>query len=153
MDTNLIIYTATDGNGCPANLCCPVRIRTQACAFCSASVSQIDTPCNNNGTTSNSTDDWFTVMLTGNISMGSGNYVVKMGTYTSPITPSGSQIVIIGNGQLGNPTFLADGTSTYTLRIEDAYNSSCFTTVVVGPVDACSFCPYPNCITVTIIKS
>ena len=146
-------YTATMPDGCQGLLCCPVRVKTQTCITCSASVSQVTTQCNNNNTPANSSDDWFSVTLTGTISMGSGNYVVKVGAYTSPVTPSGTAITITGNGLAGNPLFQANGTSTYTLRIEDANDSSCFTTTTVGPINACSSCPSPNCKTVTVTKS
>ncbi|HRH99634.1 MAG TPA: SdrD B-like domain-containing protein [Saprospiraceae bacterium] len=146
-------YTATMPDGCQGILCCPVRVKTQTCITCSASVSQVTTQCNSNNTPANSSDDWFSVTLTGTISMGSGSYVVKVGAYTSPVTPSGTAITITGNGQAGNPLFQANGTSTYTLRIEDANNSNCFTTTTVGPVNACSSCPSPNCKTVTVTKS
>ncbi|HRH99633.1 MAG TPA: SdrD B-like domain-containing protein [Saprospiraceae bacterium] len=125
-----------------------------SCAVvCSASVGQISTQCNNNGTPAVNSDDWFSVTLTGTITNGSGNYVLKIGAYTSAPTASGTAITITGNGLAGNPLFQANGTSTYTLRIEDANDSSCFTTTTVGPVNACSSCPSPNCKTVTVTKS
>ena len=111
------------------------------------------TQCNNNNTPANATDDWFSVTLTGTITNGSGNYVLKVGAYTSAPTVSGTAITITGNGQSGNPLFQANGTSTYTLRIEDANDSNCFTIVTAGPVNACSSCPNPNCKTVTVTKN
>ncbi len=124
-----------------------------SCAVvCSASVGQITTQCNNNGTPAVNSDDWFSVTLTGTITNGSGNYVVKIGAYTSAPTASGTPITIAGNGQSGNPLLQANGSSTYTVIIEDANNSNCFTTTTVGPVNSCSSCPDPNCLGVTVTK-
>ena len=120
---------------------------------CTADATVNSTVCNNNGTAGISTDDWFTLNITGTVTGGSGNYVVKIGAYTSPSTPSGTARVITGNGASGNPLLQANGTATYTVRIEDANNSNCFTTTTVGPVNACSSCPSPNCKTVTVTKS
>ncbi|MBK7340532.1 MAG: hypothetical protein IPQ10_01390 [Saprospiraceae bacterium] len=107
------------------------------------------TQCNDNGTPANSTDDWFTLTVTGTVTDGSGTYVVKIGAYTSPGTPSGMPISITGNGQGGNPLLQANGSSTYTIRIEDSSDSTCFSSISVGPVLACSNCTDPNCFNVT----
>lgn len=125
-----------------------------SCAIgCSAGVNTPTVYCFDNSTYSNNGDDWFSVSLIGTITSGSGNYVVKVGAYTSPSTASGTVRSIVGNGIGGNPTFSANGTSTYILRIEDASDSNCFTTVVVGPVANCSNCPIPNCGNVTVQKN
>lgn len=107
------------------------------------------TQCNNNNTPANSSDDWFTLTVTGTVTNGSGNYVVKIGAYTSPVTSSGTPISITGNGLSGNPLLQANGTGTYLVRIEDTNDSSCFTTIAVGPVQSCSNCPDPNCFNIT----
>lgn len=107
------------------------------------------TQCNDNGTPANSTDDWFTLTVTGTVANGSGTYVVKIGAFTSPVTMSGTPVVISGNGLLGNPLLQANGSSTYIVRIEDATDSTCFSTITVGPVQSCSNCPDPNCFNVT----
>ena len=124
-----------------------------SCAVvCSASVGQISTQCNNNGTPAVNSDDWFSVTLTGTITNGSGNYVLKIGAYTSAPTASGTAITITGNGQAGNPLLQANGSNSYLIRIEDANNSNCFTTTTVGPVNSCSSCPDPNCLGVTVTR-
>ncbi|MBK9378455.1 MAG: hypothetical protein IPM86_09550 [Saprospiraceae bacterium] len=101
------------------------------------------------GTPAISADDWFTLTVTGTVTDGSGTYVVKIGAYTSPGTPSGMPISITGNGQGGNPLLQANGSSTYTIRIEDSSDSTCFSSISVGPVLACSNCTDPNCFNVT----
>ncbi|MBK9378449.1 MAG: hypothetical protein IPM86_09520 [Saprospiraceae bacterium] len=143
-----IYYTASDADGCPWELCCLVRVKTQACVVCSTS-GTFSTLCNNNGTPATSSDDWFTLTVTGTVTDGSGTYVVKIGAFTSPVTMSGTPVVISGNGLLGNPLLQANGSSTYIVRIEDAADSSCFSTISVGPVQSCSICPDPNCFNVT----
>ena len=119
------------------------------CNVCSVSVMPHITQCNNNNTPANSSDDWFTLTVTGTVTNGSGNYVVKIGAYTSPVTSSGTPISITGNGLSGNPLLQANGTGTYLVRIEDTNDSSCFTTIAVGPVQSCSNCPDPNCFNIT----
>ncbi|HMS28664.1 MAG TPA: SdrD B-like domain-containing protein [Saprospiraceae bacterium] len=116
---------------------------------CLAMLNAPITQCNNNNTPANSSDDWFTLTVTGTVTNGSGNYVVKIGAYTSPVTSSGTPISITGNGLSGNPLLQANGTGTYLVRIEDANDSSCFTTIAVGPVQSCSNCPDPNCFNIT----
>jgi hypothetical protein len=143
-----IYYTASDADGCPWELCCLVRVKTQACVVCSTS-GTFSTLCNNNGTPATSSDDWFTLTVTGTVTDGSGTYVVKIGAFTSPVIMSGTPVVISGNGLLGNPLLQANGSSTYIVRIEDAADSSCFSTISVGPVQSCSICPDPNCFNVT----
>jgi hypothetical protein len=144
-------YTAIDASGCAANSCCPIQVKTITC--CQISVQNTSTLCNNNGTPANSLDDWFSMTLTATVTGGSGSYVVKVGAYTSPSTPSGSPITITGNGVGGNPLFSANGSSTYSITVQDAVNGSCLSTFTVGPVVACSACPNPNCFTVGIQKN
>ena len=122
---------------------------------CTATETHTAPVCNNNGTPAISTDDWFTLNVTGTITDGSGNYIVTIPSvgYTSAITSSGIAINIVGNGVGANPLLRANGSSTYTVRISDATDTTCFTEFVVGPVASCSTCPNPNCTTVTIIKN
>ena len=143
-----IYYTASDADGCPWELCCLVRVQTKSCLVCLISGTH-STLCNNNGTPASSADDWFILTVTGTVTNGSGNYVVKIGAYTSPVTSSGSPMSITGNGLSGNPLLQANGTGTYMVRIEDATDSTCFSTMTVGPVQPCSSCPDPNCFNVT----
>ena len=122
---------------------------------CTATETHTAPVCNNNGTPAISTDDWFTLNVTGTITDGSGNYIVTIPSvgYTSAITSSGIAINIVGNGVGANPLLRANGSSTYTVRISDATDTTCFTEFVVGPVASCSTCPNPNCATVIIIKN
>ncbi|HRH99638.1 MAG TPA: SdrD B-like domain-containing protein [Saprospiraceae bacterium] len=119
---------------------------------CGASVGQVTTQCNNNGTPAVNLDDWFSVTLTGTITNGSGFYIVKIGTYTSGLIASGTSITISGNGLAGNPNMKADGTSSYLIRIEDSNNPNCFTSTTVGPINPCSSCPDPNCLGVSVSR-
>lgn len=120
---------------------------------CTASYSGLATQCDNNGTASITTDDWYRLSLTGIITNGSGSYRVRIGTYTSPTTPSGNSIIIVGDGGVGNPLLKSDGATTYTIIIEDAANPNCFQSFVTNPVQACSNCPTPNCGGVKVTKN
>ena len=63
-------------------------------------------------------------------------------------------MTILGDGSVSNPTLSADGTSTYTVTIEDSSDASCSSTIVVGPIDSCAGdCPTPNCHTITVIRN
>ena len=117
----------------------------------SCSITQTHTTsCNDNGTAGDDTDDFFDLTVTGTVSNGSGNYVVVVNGYTSPSTASGTAVTIVGDGQGGNPTLAADGTSTYVVRVEDAADSSCFTEFTTEVVASCSYCPAINCGTATV---
>ena len=144
-------YTALDATGCTVSLCCPVQVKTIPC--CQISVQNTSTLCNNNSTLAISTDDWFSLTLSATVTGGSGNYIVKIGAYTSASTASGSPITITGNGAGGNPLLQANGTATYTVTVQDATNGSCLTTFSIGPVAACSSCPNPNCFTIGVQKN
>lgn len=120
---------------------------------CTATETHTSPVCNNNGTAGNAADDYFSFNVTGTITDGGGSYVVKIGAYTSVSVTSGSSITVTGNGLAGNPLLAANGTSTYTVRVEDSTNSACFTEFTVGPVASCSNCPSPNCGTVTVQKN
>lgn len=125
----------------------------QLAPTCTATQTHTTPVCNNNGTAGNAADDYFSFNVTGTITDGGGSYVVKIGAYTSASVTSGSSITVTGNGLAGNPLLAANGTSTYTVRVEDSTNSACFTEFTVGPVASCSNCPTPNCGTVTVQKN
>ncbi|MBK8626046.1 MAG: hypothetical protein IPN86_10920 [Saprospiraceae bacterium] len=129
------VYTwrATDNNGCEINNCCSITL--EPC--CAISQTHTTPVCNNNNTNGNAADDYITFNITGIVNNGSGNYVVKIGAWTSASTPSGTPISIIGNGQGSNPTLTANGTTSFTIRLEDAFTSTCFTEFVINPVAAC----------------
>ncbi len=102
----------------------------------SCSVSQTySTSCSDNSSP-NDMDDYFDLTVTGTIMNGSGNYVVIVGGYTSPSTSSGSPVTIMGDGT--HTSLAADGSSTYTVRVEDAGDSNCFVEFTAGPVQSCS---------------
>jgi len=94
--------------------------------------------CHINGSLSDPSDDFIQTTITGQVINGSGSYVVKVGAYTSAPVLSNNSITIYGNGQFGNPLFLADGVSTYLIRVEDALDAACFTTFTLGPVSSCA---------------
>ncbi len=121
------------------------------CTTCSVSQTHTTPVCNNNNTGGNATDDYFSFSVTGTVTNGSGNYVVKIGSWTSPSLASGQAVSIVGNGLAGNPTLSANG-SNITVRVEDAVTSTCFTTFTVSSAP-CSTCPSPNCGTVTVQKN
>lgn len=123
---------------------------TPACSFTEVHSTPV---CNNNGTAGNAADDFLSFNVTGTVTNGSGSYVVKIGSYTSPVTASGSTITITGNGLAGNPTLTANGSSTYSVRVEDSTTSTCFASFTVGAVASCSSCPTPNCGTITVQKN
>jgi hypothetical protein len=118
---------------------------------CSVSQTHTTPVCNNNSTAGNATDDWFSFSVTGTVANGSGNYVVKIGSWTSPSIVSGQSVSIVGNGLSGNPSLPANG-SSITVRVEDAVTSTCFATFTVSNA-ACSSCPTPNCGSVTVQKN
>ncbi len=118
-------------------------------SVCSVSESH-STECNDSGTNADENDDYFSLTVTGLVGNGSGNYVVKIGAYISPSTASGTAITIVGDGQGGNPTLAADGTSTYVVRVEDVTDSTCFIEFTTEAVGSCSYCPAVNCGTATV---
>jgi hypothetical protein len=117
---------------------------------CAVTESHSSPVCNSNGTGNISTDDWFSFNLTGTVVDGSGNYVVKIGTWTSPPITSGQSVSIVGNGLGGNPSLPANS-SNILIRVEDAVTNTCFTTFTVSSA-SCSGCPTPNCGTITVQK-
>ncbi|MBK9994318.1 MAG: SdrD B-like domain-containing protein [Saprospiraceae bacterium] len=143
-------YTGMDTAGVPVKLYCPVQVKTISC--CEVTVQSTNTVCNNNGTPANTSDDWFSLTLSAIVTGGSGNYIVKIGTYTSAAKASGSSITITGNGAGGNPLLQANGTATYSITIIDNVFPICSNTVNIGPVTACSYCLNPNCFTVGVKK-
>lgn len=143
-----IYYTAKDANGCDWELCCLVRVQTQVCIGCLISV-DYSTLCNSSNTPAIELDDWFTLSLSAVVNGGSGTYVAKIGAYTSGVYNNGMTVDIVGDGLVGNPLLQANGMNTYIVLIEDALDSSCFTTVTVGPVQACSNCPPKTCVKIT----
>ena len=136
--------TITDDNDPTCSTTAVVTAPAPCSSSCTAS--QTNTPdCQDNGTPLDPNDDYFNLDVTGTIVNGSGNYEVVIGAYTSPSTPSGTPITIVGDGQSGNPSLLADGSATYSVTVQDAVNTACSTTFTVGPISPCSStCPTVN---------
>jgi len=145
-------YTITITDNADPNCKITTTVLQNSCSTCTTSAT-ITRDCNDNGTLPNEDDDYFNLTVTGTVTDGTGNYIVKIGAYTSASTASGSSVTITGDGQGGNPMLAADGATTYTVRIEDANDSSCFTEYTVGPVDECSECPAPDCLNVQVKKN
>ena len=148
-------YIITITDNADANCKITTTVMQNSCSStpsCSVTETHIE-ECNNNGTQGNSTDDYYNLTVTGTVANGSGNYVVIIGGYTSPSTPNGTAVTIVGDGQGGNPTLAADGSSTYTVRVEDANDSTCYTEFTSDPVTSCSYCPTINCGEVNIKKN
>ena len=145
-------YTITITDNADINCTITTTVQQSSCSICTTSAT-FTTECNDNGTLPNENDDYFNLVVTGTVTDGTGNYVVIIGTYTSASTASGSSVTIVGDGQSGNPMLAADGVSTYTVRIEDASDSSCYSEYTVGPVNECSECPTPDCLNVQVKKN
>jgi len=145
------IYTITITDNADPNCKITTTVSQNSCSTCTTSAT-ITSDCNDNGTLPNEDDDYFNLVVTGTVTDGTGNYVVIIGAYTSASTPSGTAVNITGDGQGGNPMLAADGASTYTVRIEDASDSSCYIEYTVGPVDECSECPTPDCLMIQVKK-
>ncbi len=127
--TNVTVSIAATG--------CSVSDQASAdCAVCS--VSQMNAVfCRDNGTLNNNTDDYIALSINGNVIDGSNQYSVIIDSYTSGPVNNGEEIIIEGNGVGLNPILMANGTSTFLVRVEDASDSSCFTEFVIGPIDPC----------------
>jgi hypothetical protein len=148
---NGLSNTITITDNADPNCKITTTVLQNSCSTCTTSAT-ITSDCNNNGTLPNEDDDYFNLVVTGTVTDGTGNYIVIIGTYTSASIPSGTVVNIAGDGQGGNPMLAADGASTYTVRIEDASDSSCYIGYTVGPVDECSECPTPDCLNVQVKK-
>lgn len=108
------------------------------------------TICNDNGTigNGNSNDDTFTIRINvTNSNPGAVNQYVIMydgNTLNPGGTTYGTEIIVI------HPDFVADGTFSPTLIIQDADDSNCAETVVVPAVENCSDCPPMICLPIQI---
>ncbi len=145
------VYTwgALDADGCEVNNCCAITIIEGNC--CSTSETHTSPVCNHNNTGGIATDDYFSFSVTGTVIGGSGNYVVKIESWSSSQIISGQPINIVGNGLSGNPLLPANG-SNITVIVEDATDNTCFMTFTVSST-SCSTCPTLNCGTVTVQKN
>lgn len=147
---SVVLQDASDSN-------CSVQFNASetACSVpeCSIAVDNYDIQCFDNSTSATD-DDYFSINITGTISNGSENYIVRVdGTQYGPATPSGSSFLITGDGAGANPLLLSDGSTSYLIRVEDATDSNCFVEFTSGPVSPCSNCPTPNCATATAVRN
>ena len=115
----------------------------------------INSTCNNNNTFNNDGDDYFTIEMTvttatlgisTQFNVYNGADLIGTGTYGIPLTLTFQDS---GNTQ----RFLANGTDSYNLRIEDNTVLTCEKATIVTAVDHCSFCPTGNCLDITIQKN
>ena len=109
--------------------------RSASFASCTIQLSAFtQSSCNDNGTPTNATDDYFTVSLTATASNGGSQYevlqngvVVATATYGQPIS--------IGT----NKSLKADGVTTYELIIRDKTDNTCQLSKTTTTVGNCSF--------------
>ncbi len=118
--------------------------------------------CNDNGTPSIDTDDWFSIDVSASISTpgGSNQYEVALdanldGTGGTVLgTSTYGTVITLGDGTNGaTGTFAADGTTVYSITVRDVDNPTCFEVFTTTTVDHCSFCPTENCFGVRVKTS
>ncbi len=143
-------WEAENGSCDTPNSLVPVSVCLSVEDNCSVTETH-STVCASNGTPANENDDYFDLTVTATLDGGSGNYVVIVGGYTSPSTASGTAVTILGNGTHTN--FAADGSTTYTVRVEDATDSACFVEFTTEAVNPCSNCPTKDCLDVQMKKN
>jgi SdrD B-like domain len=127
-----------------------------AVAVCSITATFTQGSCNNNGTTSTASDDYFTVTVSGvTASTGgaSNKYEVVLNGVVLNIggTAYGTSVTVGSTS-----VFSSDGTTTYTLQVRDLDIPTCATTSFTTTVSAsCSTpnCPPVICVPVTVTRS
>ena len=75
-----------------------------------------------------------------------GAELIGTGIYGTPIT-------LAYQDAANTQRFLANGTDSYNLRIEDNTVLTCEKATILTAVDHCSFCPTGNCLDITIQKN
>ena len=110
--------------------------------------------CYDNGTASDPNDDYFTIDLTAtNASPGaSGQFQVYIGADLLATGSYGSTVTLNYRNTANTLRFLADGTSTYTLTVQDADLSGCAVDEMTTAENDCSNCPTPDCPSVLVTK-
>ncbi len=105
-------------------------------------IQNIQSTCNDNGTPSDPSDDWFTITVNASASNGGTNYELVLDA-----DPDGNNGTILSTEVYGTSitfgssmphTFLADGISSYNLTIRDANNPTCYEIFITIPVASCS---------------
>lgn len=144
-------YEATDGDGCPGELCCPVSVEVMNCCNINAIVPQ-NLECIDNGTPALITDNRirFNAMVTNtNTSLTGYNVTINGGT---TITPNTNVAYGITQFLLGPGT--AGGGATFTITVTDSATPGCTQTFQVVDPGTCTpatpECPPVQCGTATI---
>ena len=108
--------------------------------------------CQDNGTPTDVTDDFFTVTINASAVLGGPTYEVVLGA--NPDGTGGTVLgtsaygtaIVVGDGANGaTGTFVADGSTTYPLTIRDASTGDCFTLYTTTALNDCTFVPSCNC--------
>lgn len=104
--------------------------------------------CHNNGTAGLTTDD-YQMYQVGATHAGAGTQyevVLNLGLASEQVlgTANYGSTILVGNvGQMQ-----ADGSSTYTLTIRDATDTTCQESIIVPAIAPCSDCPPVNCVSI-----
>ena len=134
-----------------------VVLTPSVCPPCSLIGTFTQNSCNNNGTTSTSADDYFTITVSAVSSTNggtSGKYEVILNGTTvlnAGGTAYGTSVTVGGAG-----VFSSNGATTYNLKIRDLNVSGCETTVFTTSTSAaCSTipCPIAICLPVTVTRN
>jgi trimeric autotransporter adhesin len=125
-------------------------------ASCSITATLMQNPCNNNGTTAITTDDYFTITVSAVLATNggaSGKYeVVLNGTVLNTGGTTYGTPVTVGTAT----TFTSNGATTYQLTVRDLDMPTCTTTVFTTTASAaCSTIPCPPqiCLPVTVTRN
>jgi hypothetical protein len=131
-------------------------LNPSVCPPCSIVATFTQGSCNNNGTTAITTDDYFTVVVSGVSSTNGGTNgkyeVIFNGTVLNTGGTTYGTDVTVG----GPTTFPSDGSTTYTLKVRDLDIPSCETTVFTTATSvACSTIPCKPqiCAPVTVTRA
>jgi hypothetical protein len=153
VDSYAVKIIVKDLNECPDTLD-PATITILPACMISATFTQ--NSCNNNNTLSITTDDYFTVTVSGvsaTNSGASGKYeVILNGTVLNTGGTDYGTPINIGT----STTFKSDGISTYNLKVRDIDKPMCETTVFTTATSmSCSIlpCPAKICVPITVIRS
>ncbi len=130
-------YVARDANGCEGLVCCPIFVETEVC--CALIADGFEGDCNNNGSTTDPQDDYFTITISANNDANpDGMYEVYYNGNLIGTSDYGDNITL---GSFPNTYFIADGSTSYSLVIQDKDNpSTCSYTYISAPVEPCSDC-------------
>ncbi|MBO0934205.1 SdrD B-like domain-containing protein [Fibrella aquatilis] len=151
--------TVTSGPGCFTTA--TVSLSAISCVGCSISLNPavpVQSACNDNGTPTVTTDDYFTVTVNAAaISGGASNkYELVLGANPDG---TGGTVLNAGGTTYGTAatvgtaiTFMANGSSTYLVTARDLDTPTCKTTFTTTAVQSCSSCPPQICIPMTGLK-